>query len=275
MYIVSPFTPIFFKPSTDMCRASGKYMQIFAPSDEVMIQVITRSESRPITGKVINIVTGHETVIDWQIWSMNHTDKIYYHVLTALAEGCYRIDIIGMVSEPFRITSDTSELSRTTLIQYSMKDNRQRQDAVFWISDTQYFFDWRAPGGFMDDNWVFGVNNEQFTTYDNNLSEIYALETTQKTFTLGNAQGCPVWFGELLNRILCCTYVYFEGERFIRADANVPEMSQPIEGYKSYIFKQILQDIKIVDYTESENLIKIRRVDDKSFRKVANKILTV
>ena len=27
MYIVSPFTPIFFKPSTDMCRASGKYMQ--------------------------------------------------------------------------------------------------------------------------------------------------------------------------------------------------------------------------------------------------------
>lgn len=50
-------------------------------------------------------------------------------------------------------------------------------------------------------------------------------------------------------------------------------MSQPIEGYKSYIFKQILQDIKIVDYTESENLIKIRRVDDKSFRKVANKIL--
>lgn len=52
-------------------------------------------------------------------------------------------------------------------------------------------------------------------------------------------------------------------------------MSQPIEGYKSYIFKQILQNIKIVDYTESENLIKIRRVDDKSFRKVANKILTV
>lgn len=48
-----------------------------------------------------------------------------------------------------------------------------------------------------------------------------------------------------------------------------------LHGYKSYIFKQILQDIKIVDYTESENLIKIRRVDDKSFRKVANKILTV
>lgn len=93
-----------------MCRASGKYMQIFAPSDEVMIQVITRSESRPITGKVINIVTGHETVIDWQIWSMNHTDKIYYHVLTALAEGCYRIDINGMVSEP--------SVSRLTRLNY-------------------------------------------------------------------------------------------------------------------------------------------------------------
>lgn len=275
MYIVSPFTPIFFKPSTDLYRACGRYMQLFAPSDEIMLQVIARSESRAVSGKTINLVTGQETAIDWQVWSMNQTDKIYYHVLTALSDGCYCVDINGVISEPFRITADESELSQTTLIQYSMKDNRQRQDAVFWISDVQYFFDWRAPGGFMDDNWTFGVNNEQFTTYDNNLSEIYALETTQKTFTLGNSQGCPVWFGELLNRILCCTYVYFEGDRFIRADANVPEMNQSIEGCKSYIFKQILQDIKFVDYTESENLMKIRRVDDQSFRKVANKILTV
>lgn len=275
MYMVSPFTPIFFSPSSDLYGASGRYMQLFAPSDEVMLQVIARSESRSVTGKVFNLATNQETTIDWQVWSMNQTDKIYYHVLTALSEGCYSIDINGVVSEPFRITSDETELSHTTLIQYSMKDNRQRQDAVFWISDTQYFFDWRAPGGFMDDNWSFGVNNEQFTTYDNNLSEIYALETTQKTFTLGNAQGCPVWFGEFLNRILCCTYVYFEGERFIRADANVPEMNQSIEGCKSFIFKQVLQDIKVVDYTESENLVKIRRVDDRSFRKVANKILTV
>lgn len=275
MYIVSPFTPIFFKPSTDLYGASSRYMQVFAPSDEVMIQVIARSESRTVTGKVVNLATNQQTVIDWQVWSMNQTDKIYYHVLTGLPEGCYSIDINGIASEPFRVTANASELLHTTLIQYSMKDNRQRQDAVFWISDTQYFFDWRAPGGFMDDNWVFGVNNEQFTTYDNNLSEIYALETTQKTFTLGNAQGCPVWFGELLNRILCCTYVYFEGERFIRADANVPEMNQTVEGCKSYIFKQILQDIKVVDYTESDNLMKIRRVDDSSFRKVANKILTV
>lgn len=147
MYIVSPFTPIFFKPSTDMYGATGRYMQIFAQSDEVMIQVIARSESRSVTGKVISVATNQETVIDWQVWSMNQTDKIYYHVLTALPEGCYCIDINGVISEPFRITSDESELSQTTLIQYSMKDNRQRQDAVFWISDTQYFFDWRAPGG--------------------------------------------------------------------------------------------------------------------------------
>lgn len=45
-------------------------------------------------------------------------------------------------------------------------------------------------------------------------------------------------------------------------------MSQPIEGYKSYIFKQILQDIKIVDYTESENLIKIRRLMTKVLEKL-------
>ena len=274
MYFVSPFTPIFFKPSRDVSGSGSSYMQVFAKSDEIMLQVIARSESRAIVGHLRN-ASGGTTLIEWQRWSMNTTDTLYYHVITGLSEGCYSVEINGVESEPFRVTADKAELARTTLIQYSMKDNRRRQDGVFWISDVQYFFDWRVPGGFKDDNWSFGIEGEQFRDADNNRYDVFSAESTQKAFTLGDSRGCPIWFGEMLNRIMSCTYVYFEGERFVRSEGSVPEIQKVLEGRRSYVFRQLLFDLKIVDYEESDNLLKIRRVDDTTFRKVANRILTV
>lgn len=275
MYFVSPFTPLFFEPSLDSSGVKSRYIQVFSPADEIMIQVIARSESRAITGVLINLASGEEVNIDWSIWSINSTDKLYYYVLKGLPDGYYKISVNGVESEMFHITSDELELKDTVLIQYSMKDNKERQDAVFWISDNQFFFDWRVHGGFKDDDWGFGVENEQFTDADYNISEIYTRERLNKTFTMGNSTGCPIWYAAMLNRILSCTYVYFNGERYIRLESNIPEMNILLEGYRSYVFKQALTSVEVVDYSENDNLLKIRRVDDSVFRNVMNKLLTI
>lgn len=275
MYFVSPFTPLFFKPSTDSSSVGSRYVQVFAPSDQIMLQVIARSESRTISGKIINVATNAEVDIDWNIWSMNSTDKLYYYVITGLKDGFYIVSVNGIESEVFHITSNEVELVDTVLIQYSMKDNKERQDVVFWISDNQFFFDWRVHGGFKDDDWGFSVENEQFTDSSYNISEIYARERLNKTFTLGNSIGCPIWYAAMLNRILSCTYVYFNGERYIRLESNTPEINILLEGYRSYVFKQALTSVEVVDYSENDNLLKIRRVDDGVFRNVMNKLLTI
>lgn len=275
MYRISPFTPLFFNMNSDTSSYPSRYVQIFSPSDQIMVQVIAQYESRKITGKIINVNTGTETEINWSVWSLNSHDTVYYYVITSLSEGYYVVDINGIESDVFRITSDESVLKNTTLIQYSMKDNKSRQDGVFWISDNQFFFDWRAPGGFMDDDWSFGVSNEQYTDSDYNVSEIYSREFTYKSFTLGNSLGCPIWYADLLNRILSCTYVYFDGERYIRMESSVPEVNKVIDSRRSYVFKQALTFVDVVDNSESDNIMKIRRVDDSTFRKVSNRLLTV
>lgn len=275
MYRISPFTPLFFNPSTDQYGAASKYVQIFAPTDQILIEVIAVSEYREIKGAVIDAVNESETAIDWNVWVMNDTTILYYYVLSGLKSGFYYLDINGTQSELFRVTDDTKELAKTTLIQYSMKDNKQRRDGVFWISEKQYFFDFRAPGGFKDDNWTFGVANEQFVTIEEDLVDLYSIETTQKSFTLGNSIGCPVWYAELLNRIMSCSYVYFDNQRYVRKDGSVPEKSQEIENLRSYIFNLILQEVKHVDKTESDNLLKIRRVEGTAYRLVENKLLIV
>ena len=273
MYKVSPFTPLFFNPSNDKFGIESRYIQKFSSFDQILIEVIAVSEFNPIIGNIIDVMTGKKNVVEWKVWVMNSTMTLYYYILSGLNTGYYRFEINGFASDMFEVTDDERELSKTTLIQYSMKDNKQRKDGFFFIAEKQYFFDWRAPGGFQDMNWGFSVSNEQFVTTDEDVVDLYSSESTQKAFTLGNAEGCPVWYAEMLNRIMSCTYVYFDGERYVRKDSSVPEMNQVNEGLNSYVFSLSVQPVLNIDKGESDNQLIIRRVDRDRYRSVNNKLL--
>lgn len=273
MYRISPFTPLFFTPSNDKFGMASRYIQKFSPSDQILVEVIAISEYESISGRIIDIMSSVSFEVDWKIWIMNDTTKLYYTIITGMENGFYQFSINGFPSEIFEITNDELKLSKTTLIQYSMKDNKQRKDGVFWISDIHYFFDFRAPGGFKDINWAFSVTNEQFTTTDEDVIDLYSSESTQKMFTLGNAEGCPVWFAEMLNRILSCSYIYFDGDRYVRNEGNAPEMVQIAEGINSYVFNTSVRKVNNIDKIESNNQLSIRRVDQQKYRNVNNKLL--
>lgn len=259
--IISPFTPLFFNEHKSD-GINSRYTQIFAPTDEILVEVIrTANESQP-KAVVFNHNTNTEYVITWNTWEMNESDVIDFTVITGLSDGCYSLKIGNKESRHFRITSDRVELENTTLIQYSMKNNKQRQDVVSWIDGMQYFFDFRVPGGFKDRGWSFGVENEQFVTDSTDIIELYASDSTLKTFTMGNNIGCPIWFAELLNRLLCCTYVYFDSVRYARKDASVPEINEQMEGLNSFVFNQLVQKINNFSPTiENTNQAIIRRAD--------------
>lgn len=266
--IISPFTPLFFSPSTDKFGAKSKYVQIFAQTDRIFIELFSAKGEREPVCFINNLVTGVSVPIVLSSWDMNDEKIVYFYTISLLSCGYYNVSINGNASEVFKVTDDERELSETTLIQYSMKDNKQRLDAVWWIDGMQYFFDFRVPGGFKDGGWAFGVDNEQFVTSDEDIVELFSHEYTTQIFTLGNAIGCPVWFADLFNRILCCNYVYFDGIRYAREESNVPELNQQIEGLKSFVFNQMLQKVKTINpVLEWDNQVSIRRIQSDSYRK--------
>ena len=259
--IISPFTPLFF----DSHKSDGldsRYIQVFAPTDRILIEIIrTIDEVSPIA-ILCNHSTGVTQQIIWNTWQMNNFDVIDFQVITGLSNGYYSLSIGDKESRYFRITNDYVELKNTTLIQYSMSSNKHRQDVVFWIDGMQHFFDFRVPGGFRDRGWTFGVENEQFVTAQSDIIELYAADSILKTFTMGNGIGCPIWFAEMLNRLLCCSYVYFDGVRYARKDSSVPELNEQMEGLNSFVFNQLLQKIQYYNPTiENNNQAIIRRVD--------------
>lgn len=269
--IISPFTPIFFE-NFNSDGIESRYMQVFAPSDQILLECICLPGEQlfdfAIEGQTDDGYSQY-TQLSHNSWKMADGSVLWFTVISGLAPGTYRLVYppTGQTSHLFRITSDRTELAKTTLIQYSMKDNKQRQDAVFIIDGMRYFFDFRVPGGFKDSGWTFAVENEQFITPEADPVELFALESTQKKFTMGNQQGVPVYFAELLNRLLTCSYVYFDGVRYARKDSSVPEMTVQMEGLDSFVFSQLLQKVNNLNPTiENTNHLIMRRVDDDLYR---------
>lgn len=244
MWFISPFVPIFFRPSDDIFGVKSKYTQKFAPTDKILLEVISTGKDTVPTLKLNDVCSGTSRKLEWISWQMNENKILYYYVLSSLECGVYSIDIGDASSEPFLITDNERELEETTLIKYSMRNNRMRLDGVFWIGGIQHYFEFRVPGGFKDDDRNFSVDNEQFVSPYGNIVEMYSMDSTQSVFTLGNGIGCPIWFAELLNRLLCCSHVFFDGVRYARKDSSIPEKNQGVAGIKSYIFKQSLQEVK-------------------------------
>ena len=267
--IVSPFTPLFFSPSTDDTGLGCRYEQTFAVTDHILIELIGKKTETIPKAFIVNNVSGKQYEIIFGTYPFNSEEILYFYVLTGLMPGFYSIIIDGRESEIFKVSDNASELAETVLIQYSMRDDKRRKDGIWYIYGGQQFFDFRVPGGFKDNGWGFSVDSEQFVTQDNDIVNLYARETTYKTFTMGTQIGCPIWFAELLNRLLCCDYVYFDGTRYCRKDTSVPEPTEQYEGSRSFVFRQILQRVVNLEPSlEEAHQLMLRRVDAVDYRTV-------
>ena len=265
---ISPFTPLHFREANESDGLPSRYIQTWAPTDQIMIQVIAEVGDTAPVATLNDAHTGASLgAIEFMEWQMNTSKLVFFAVLSGMSLGHYTVTIDGKTSEEFRVTDDASMLERTTLIQYRYKDNKQRDDVVSLIDHVIYFFDFRVPGGFKDGGWQFGVSNEQFSTQREDVVELFANEYTMKTFTMGNALGVPVWFAEHLNRLLTCSYVYFNGDRYTRSDTETPQIQSLVDGLDSFVFTQLLRKAQVLDAKmESVNQTVLRRIADSDTR---------
>ncbi len=267
---ISPFTPLHFYEANESDGLPSRYIQLWAPTDHILIQVLAEMGDTAPTATLNDAHNGVSLgTIEFLEWQINTEKVIFFAVLTGMSVGHYTVTIGNMTSDEFRVTDDTLALANTTLIQYRFKDNKQREDVVSVIDHMVYFFDFRVPGGFKAGGWQFGVSNEQFTTQREDVVELFANDYTMKTFTMGGALGVPVWYAEMLNRLLTCSYVYFNGDRYTRSDTEVPQIQVLLDGLDSFVFTQLLRKAQVVDAKiEALNQAIIRRIDDEETTKI-------
>ena len=248
--IISPFNPIFFIDRQKRSGQESTFVQIFSTEDEIFLEVIRTNVESPCICELYDAVTGElKSNYSCQSYQINPVDYVDYYTIMVEDEGTFILRLGDYYSEAFMITEDSHLLHNTVLFRYSPYDNRQRKDVVPIIDGNRKYFSFRVPGGFKDEGWTFSVENEQFVTDMQDIIELYSMECTQKSLTIGLGQGVPIWYGQLINRLLTCRYVYIDGLRYARFEASVPEKEQVLQNVNSFVFTQKLQQIHYLEPT--------------------------
>ena len=143
MIKIGDVCPLFFDPIGKYPFGTGCYTQKFHTSDHILLQVIADG-GETVTGTLNNLATGGTTSVTFSTYQQNDDVKVWYKDFASLSEGVYSVTVNGIgESEPFSVESSDYVDGLTTRIRYSHKDNNSF-DNVFWINDTQQFFDLRS-----------------------------------------------------------------------------------------------------------------------------------
>ena len=94
--IISPSTPLFFSPSTDKFGAKSKYVQLFARTDRIFVELIlTAKEQEPIV-YINNLLSNISTPVSLSSWKMNDDKILYFYNISLLPCGYYTVQLMGI-----------------------------------------------------------------------------------------------------------------------------------------------------------------------------------
>nr|DAM07212.1 MAG TPA: hypothetical protein [Caudoviricetes sp.] len=228
MIKIGDICPLFFSPVKDKYAIDVDYIQRFHTTDKILLQIFA-DDGEVASASLNDLIKGTSSNIQFQTYEVNASVMMYYVVFTSLPDSIYSITFERKESEPFEVCSDSNILEETALIRYSHKDNNSAFDNIFWIGDTQQVFEWRVEAGFKPAGYSAKIDNEQYRNQRQEIEELYAVPYDSYVLTIGNSCGVPYWFGRHLNRILCVSMFDVNGERYVRSENSVPEISQVME----------------------------------------------
>lgn len=228
MIKIGDICPLFFSPVKDKYAIDVDYIQRFHTTDKILLQIFA-DDGEVASASLNDLIKGTSSNIQFQTYEVNASVMMYYVVFTSLPDSVYSITFERKESEPFEVCSDSNILEETALIRYSHKDNNSAFDNIFWIGDTQQVFEWRVEAGFKPAGYSAKIDNEQYRNQRQEIEELYAFPYDSYVLTIGNSCGVPYWFGRHLNRILCVSMFDVNGERYVRSENSVPEISQVME----------------------------------------------
>jgi hypothetical protein len=240
MIKIADVCPIIFNPIKDKFAVCSGYIQTFYTTDKILIQVIADDGEVP-EATLNDLITGDSSTITFSEYQINGTAKLYYFSLTDLGDSFYSITVLGIESEPFRVSSSDSILENTSLIRCSHRDNNSAFDNIWWLGGVQQFVEFRVEAGFKPQGIDQHLESEQFRDQKQSVIQLYAVPYEIRTLYIGNASGVSYWVAKIINRMLCVDYFIVDGERFVRSDDSVPEKTQVSEDKQLFWYTLALE----------------------------------
>lgn len=151
------------------------------------------------------------------------------------------------VSRPFFLTDCESVAEETTLLRYSNSSNVTPYNTAFVIGGFTQLFKWRLICGCKPAGFSPLLDSEEFRNQRQEEEILYAAAYGKYVLTVGDAQGVPYYYADLLNRILTCDSVELYDRqagvwREIRRSGNaVPQLTETFQGSGLFFVTQEIE----------------------------------
>lgn len=267
----SPFNPIYFSKDDTESGVMSDYVHKFALDDHIFFEVFHTTDEDLSPIELLDGETGDVLMeLGWNTYAVGDGELVSFYELRDIDSGCYVLRVGEYLSNHIRITEDADELADTILIQYSMTDNTSRTDIYTLINGQRRYFEMRVCGGFLDRDWSFSVENEQFLTEDSDVVELFAREATDKVLTIGNAEGEPTWIGRKIGMIAVCDLLFIDGQRYSAIEDTELSISDGNVDGDRFVYTITLREDKFLNAT-FERIIRseLRRVP--GYLRIANR----
>lgn len=248
MIKIGDICPLFFNPIKNEFQQDIDYIQRFHITDQILFQVLSDDSSDVVSCYVKDLVANENILISLNEYQINSTTILYQAQISVLKDSIYKLVVeeknTGDVheSELFSICSDDILLQETCLIRYSHEDNNSPFDNIFWIGESQQFFEFRVEGGFKPGGISSKVDNEQFRNQLQEIVELYSVPYDVYTFTCGNASGVPYWIVQFINNILSLSHFSINEKMYVRSGNSIPEKTAASEDGQMFNATMILED---------------------------------
>lgn len=246
-----PFNPVRFKAGI---RPVGG--RTFANKDRIFLEVFHTGGQTPDSLVLHDAVTDAEVFsMTWHTFYLNDEQSVSFYELPELDSGEYYLSFGSYISQRITVT-DISELSGTIYVEYSQAWNRDRDDIISLINGNVRYFGLRLYGGFKDNAWSFGVDNEQYISANGDIVELSAIDYTDKTLTIGLSEGLSIEEGEFLNRIFTCRYIFIDGRRYAPTGDVSLNKTETYEGSGRFNYTIILREAHYI-HPRIERLLRL------------------
>lgn len=235
MIRIGDICPVYFNPLKYEYANKCSYRNCIDIEDGIQLQVFCDEGETP-TATLNDKLNSTSTDIVFVSTKINE-DITMYHAEVKPSEGVYTITLEGKESEDFEVCENAGGI----LIEYSHKDNNSVFDNIFWLNDSQIIFKMRIQGGFKPSGISLAVDNEQFANQRQEIVELYSIPYTTRNLTIGGTEGVPYYIAEMINRVLCLSFVRIGGELYVREGNSVPEVAETIGKKDMFIYNVTLR----------------------------------
>lgn len=251
-------TPLFFPNEWREYDSENEldYVQKFAPTDTILLQLISDSSTAPTVyiGSCTDAAREflEPTTTETSTYAINGTTYCHTLSLSGLEDGIYYIVAGGYRSAPFEVTSNEIELENTKLIRYTHSSNNNPLGNIFTANGSKVYFEFRVECGFKSSGIQPKIEAENFRDQFQRTSYLYSYPYLVETLTFGTASGLPAIFCDFINKIFSLDEVYVDGTRVVRSDSALPQAQQLIENAQKYVFTldvEVQKDDELTDIT--------------------------